>query len=64
LCSDRGVSFSPPQNATSTAYEGGASPLKLNETHNEYYVNAGDFGDLKSYSYKDNSSGNYKTEIG
>ena len=64
ICSDRGVSFNPVKNITSLAYEGGTAPLKLNEIHNEYYVGSGDFGDLKSYSFKDNSTGNYKTEIG
>ncbi|MDY0987837.1 RHS repeat-associated core domain-containing protein [Flavobacterium sp. CFBP9031] len=64
ICSDRGVSFNPVKNITSLAYEGGVAPLKLSEIHNEYYVGSGDFGDLKSYSFKDNSTGNYKTEIG
>lgn len=45
------------------AYEGGTNPLKLSEATHEYYVGSGDFGDLKSYSFKDNSTGNYKTEI-
>ncbi|MFC4476477.1 RHS repeat-associated core domain-containing protein [Flavobacterium chungangensis] len=63
ICSDRAVSFNPVKNITSLAYEGGSSPLKLNEIHNEYYVGSGTFGDLKSYSYKDNSTGNYKTEM-
>ena len=63
ICSDRGVSFNPVKSNISFAYEGGTAPLKLNEIHNEYYVGSGDFGDLKSYSYKDNSTGNYKTEI-
>lgn len=64
ICSDRGVSFTPSKKTTSLAYEGGATPLKLSEITNEYYVGSGDFGDLKNYSFKDNSTGNYKTEIG
>jgi RHS repeat-associated protein len=64
MCSDRGVSFNPNKNITSFAYEGGTTPLKLSEINSEYYVSSGDFGDLKSYSFKDNSTGNYKTEIG
>jgi len=64
LCSDRGVSFNPVKKTASFAYEGGTLPLKLSEVNNEYYVASGDFGDLKSYTFKDNSTGNYKTEIG
>ena len=64
ICSDRGVSFNPVKKTTSFAYEGGALPLKLSEVNNEYYVASGNFGDLKSYTFKDNSTGNYKTEIG
>ncbi|MBO9583458.1 MAG: hypothetical protein J7574_04795 [Flavobacterium sp.] len=63
ICSDRGVSFTPLKKAVSLAYEGGTNPLQLNEINYEYYVGSGTFGDLKSYTYKDNSSGNYKTEI-
>lgn len=64
MCSDRGVSFNPNKNITSFAYEGGTTPLKLSEINSEYYVGSGDFGDLKNYSFKDNSTGSYKTEIG
>lgn len=64
MCSDRGVSFNPNKNITSFAYEGGTTPLKLSEINSEYYVSSGDFGDLKNYSFKDNSTGSYKTEIG
>ncbi len=64
MCSDRGVSFNPVKKVVSSAYEGGTNPLKLSEINNEYYVSTGTYGGLKSYSYKDNSTGNYKTEIG
>ena len=63
ICSDRGVSFNPAKKIISYAYEGGATPLKLSEINSEYYVGSGNFGDLKSYTYKDNSTGDYKTEI-
>jgi RHS repeat-associated protein len=64
ICSDRAVSFTPGKKTASFAYEGGATPLLLSEINTEYYVSSGDFGDLKSYTFKDNSTGNYKTEIG
>ena len=63
MCSDRGVSFNPVKKVVSFAYEGASTPLKLSEVTNEYYVSSGDFGDLKSYNFKDNSTGNYKTDI-
>jgi len=63
ICSDRGVSFTPAKKTTSFAYEGGTTPLKLSESTNEYYVGSGTFGELKKYTFKDNSSGNYVTEI-
>ncbi|MDQ6528091.1 SpvB/TcaC N-terminal domain-containing protein [Flavobacterium sp. LHD-85] len=64
MCSDRGVSFNPIKKIVSSVYEGGTNPLKLSEINNEYYVSKGTYGGLKSYTYKDNSTGNYKTDIG
>ncbi|WPO78020.1 RHS repeat-associated core domain-containing protein [Flavobacterium sp. KACC 22761] len=63
ICSDRGVSFTPVKKEVSFAYEGGRNPLQLSEVNYDYYVSKGEFGNLRTYNFKDNSTGSYTTDL-